>query len=425
MAITFVAHSQANSTIVNHKREKTVLIETNRFCGAAVGESSVIIYVPPVLFGLVAVTFIVLWRQKIVTNWQWGAGFGQTALGFSLSTFPIEPIFDAFATGMIFIGAAYCYSSAVFEHFQAPSFDRERRWFVAVYTLLLVYCIFILESLRYQIFLTDIAFACLIGLALTMAIPRARRSVDKILLASIGLAFIDTVARAVYFFFFYGDASDDFADFVHSAYNLAVHITTITICMTFPFSALVASGVSAMERHRQAAERDPMTGLLNRRGFETALSELGGSGLREGAVLVCDIDHFKQINDTLGHATGDAVISAVADILRQVTDANAVAARFGGEEYVVFTPGTSVAKARASGERIRQTVSEKDWRFFGLVRPVTVSIGIDRIRPDETDPHAAIARADRALYAAKAAGRNRVLEAGELTDLRASGLAPA
>lgn len=81
------------------------------------GESSVIVYVPPVLFGLVAVTFIVLWRHKIVTNWQWGAGFGQTALGFSLSTFPIEPIFDAVASGMIFIGAAYCYSSAVFEHF--------------------------------------------------------------------------------------------------------------------------------------------------------------------------------------------------------------------------------------------------------------------------------------------------------------------
>lgn len=389
------------------------------------GESSVIVYVPPVLFGLVAVTFIVLWRHKIVTNWQWGAGFGQTALGFSLSTFPIEPIFDAVASGMIFIGAAYCYSSAVFEHFQAPSFDRERRWFVVVYTLLLVFCIFILESLRYQIFLTDIAFACLIGLALAMAIPRARRSVDKILLASIGLAFMDTVARAVYFFFFYGDASDDFGDFVDSAYNLAVHITTITICMTFPFSALVASGVSAMDRHRQAAERDPMTGLFNRRGFETALSELGGSGLREGAVLVCDIDHFKQINDTLGHATGDAVISAVADILRQVTDANAVAARFGGEEYVVFLPGTPAAKARVSGERIRQTVSEKDWRFFGLVRPVTVSIGIDRIRPDETDPHAAIARADRALYAAKAAGRNRVLEAVEMADLRAAGLASA
>ena len=389
------------------------------------GESSVIVYVPPVLFGLVAVTFLVLWRQNIVTNWQWGAGFGQTALGFSLSTFPIEPIFDAFTSGMIFIGAAYCYSSAVFEHFQAPSFDRERRWFVGAYTLLLVYCIFILESLRYQIFLTDIAFACLIGLALTMAIPKARRSVDRILLASIGLAFVDTVARAVYFFFFYGDASDDFADFVDSAYNLAVHITTITICMTFPFSALVASGVSAMERHRQAAERDPLTGLLNRRGFETALTEFGVSGLREGAVLVCDIDHFKQINDTLGHATGDAVISAVADMLRQVTAASAVTARFGGEEYVVFLPSSSVAEARTSGERIRQTVSEKDWRFFGLVRPVTLSIGIDRIRLDETDAHAAIARADRAHYAAKAAGRNRVSEAGDGANLHASGLASA
>lgn len=375
------------------------------------GESSVIVYVPPILFGLVALTFIVLWRQKIVTNWQWGAGFGQTALGFSLSTFPIQPIFDAFASGMIFIGAAYCYSSAVFEHFQQRSFDRERRWFVGLYTLLLLVCIFVLESLRYQIFLTDIGFACLIGLALAMTVPKAKRNADKVLLASIGLVFIDTVARAVYFFFFYGNASDDFGDFVDSAYNLAVHITTITICMTFPFSALVASGVSAMDRHRQAAERDPLTGLLNRRGFEAAVAGLGPSETRNGAVLVCDIDHFKRINDTLGHATGDAVISAIADMLRQVTGRGSVTARFGGEEFVTFLPGASVADARKLAEKIRQTVSEKDWRFFGLTGVVTVSIGIDRPRPGDSDLYSAIARADRALYAAKAAGRNRVFEA--------------
>ncbi|MFN3506058.1 MAG: GGDEF domain-containing protein [Allorhizobium sp.] len=385
------------------------------------GESSVIVYVPPVLFGLVAVTFLVLWQQKIVTNWQWGAGFGQTALGFSLSTFPIEPVFDAFASGMIFIGAAYCYSSALFEHFEARSFDRERRWFVGAYTLLLIYSIFVLDSLSYQLFLTDIAFACLIGLAFVLAIPKARRGVDKILLASVGLVVLDTVARAIYFFFFYGDLSDNFGDFVDSAYNLAVHITTITICMTFPFSALVASGMSAMDRQRQAAERDPLTGLLNRRGFEIAMTGPGGSGLREGTVLVCDIDHFKQINDTLGHATGDAVIAAIADLLRQVTDGEAVTARFGGEEFVVFLRAATASEARATGERIRQTVGEKDWRFFGITRPVTVSIGIDRIRPGEQEPYPAIARADRALYAAKAAGRNRVLEAGDDAACNVSG----
>ncbi len=375
------------------------------------GESSVIVYVPPVLFGLVAATFLVLWRQKIVTNWQWGAGFGQTALGFSLSTFPIEPTFDAFASGMIFISAAYCYSSAVFEHFEARSFDRERRWFVGLYTLVLIYCVFILDSLRYQLFLTDMAFSCLIGLALAMAIPKVQRGVDRILLASISLVVFDTVARALYFFFFYGDASDDFGDFVDSAYNLAVHVTTITICMTFPFSALVASGVSAMERHKQAAERDPLTGLLNRRGFEAAVTGSGRPGMAGGAMLVCDIDHFKTINDTLGHAAGDAVIAAVGDLLRQVTESDAVIARFGGEEFVVFLQGRSAQRALTTAERIRRTLSEKDWQHFGLARPVTVSIGLDRVTPGESDPYAAIARADRALYAAKAAGRNRIFQA--------------
>lgn len=386
------------------------------------GESSIIVYVPPVLFGLVAVTFLLLWQQKIATNWQWGAGFGQTALGFSLSTFPIQPVFDAFASGMIFIGAAYCYSSAVFEHFQAYSFDRGRRWFVGAYTLLLIYFIFVLESLRYQVFLTDLAFACLIGLALAMAIPRARRSVDKMLVVSISLALFDTLARAIYFFFFYGDASDNFDDFVDSAYNLAVHVTTITICMTFPFSALVASGVSAMDRHRQAAERDPLTGLFNRRGFESAVTEFGTTGLA-GAILVCDIDHFKQINDTLGHATGDAVLSAIADLLKQPAVERMVTARFGGEEFVVFLPGATMEAARSIGERFRREILEKNWRSFGLSRGVTISIGIDRIRAGEADPHAAIARADRALYAAKAAGRNRVFEASDSASAIKAGLA--
>lgn len=376
------------------------------------GESSVIVFIPPVLFGLVAATFLVLWRQEIVTNWQWGAGFGQTALGFSLSTFPIQPVFDAFVSGMIFIGAAYCYSSAVFEHFQVQSFDRGRRLFVGLYTVLLIYCVFVLDSLRYQLFLTDIAFACLVGLALIVAVPKAHRGADKILLASISLAFVDTVARAVYFFFFYGNASDDFGDFVDSAYNLAVHVTTITICMTFPFSALVASGVSAMDRHRQAAERDPLTGLLNRRGFEARLTDLGASALRNGAVLVCDIDHFKKINDTLGHATGDRVIAAIGDMLRQVTGETAVTARFGGEEFVVFLPGTPMAAAGRLAEQIRQTVAAWDWKFPDLAGPITISIGVDCVHSGESDASAAIARADRSLYAAKAAGRNRIFAGG-------------
>lgn len=154
---------------------------------------------------------------------------------------------------------------------------------------------------------------------------------------------------------------------------------------------------------RREAETDPLTGVANRRGFERQL----GPAPR-GVVMLLDIDHFKRVNDTLGHDQGDAVLCDVARALTGALRRQDVLARFGGEEFVVHMPGVVLEAGLTGAERLRCAV-ERAVRADG--RPVTVSAGVAQIGPDGLA--AALTRADRGTYAAKRAGRNRVAVAGE------------
>ncbi len=122
-----------------------------------------------------------------------------------------------------------------------------------------------------------------------------------------------------------------------------------------------------------------------------------------------DIDHFKQVNDIHGHAKGDEVIVRLAEILRQASRGEDVIARFGGEEFVVFLPGANLSEARQCAERIRTTCEKLEFRATGdEVLHVTLSAGVAEIGIPNESLESALARADRALYEAKNAGRNRV-----------------
>ncbi|WEX90594.1 GGDEF domain-containing protein [Sinorhizobium garamanticum] len=375
------------------------------------GTSNIIVYVPPALFSIVALAFFLLWHLKITTSWHWSAGFAQTAAGFVLSTFSIEPSFDAFASGLVFIGAAYCYGSGILAHFGAPTIRVERTLFAVAYTLALAYLVFVKESLVWQLFLTDAGFAFLFSMALCVVVRKASRPVDKALVFTSAIVVLDTLARTIFFTFF-TTASDDFADFADSAYNLAVHVTTITVCMLFPFIALGAIASAAVERHRDASERDPLTGLFNRRGFEQAIERGLKSTIPWGAVVVCDIDYFKRINDNYGHAIGDKVIVALARDLRHIVGADGYVARVGGEEFVAFLPAAAPQDLYSIAQRLRHSFAERDWRGEGISDRITVSCGVSAVQSEERALDKAISRADRALYAAKAAGRNQVVVDG-------------
>jgi diguanylate cyclase (GGDEF)-like protein len=152
------------------------------------------------------------------------------------------------------------------------------------------------------------------------------------------------------------------------------------------------------------ANTDSLTGLLNREGLHAAAQDKL-AGIERVAVLVLDLDHFKQINDRHGHLTGDDVLRAVAGRARRALRDSDLLGRFGGEEFVAVLPGAPESAAVAAAERVRASVGDHPVSTrMGRVN-VTVSIGVVSSSGPLVD---LIARADMALYEAKADGRNRV-----------------
>ncbi len=163
----------------------------------------------------------------------------------------------------------------------------------------------------------------------------------------------------------------------------------------------------------QAADRDAKTGLLTSAAWTSAATRTlarAAAGGREVAVLVVDLDHFKQVNDRYGHLTGDAVLRRTAETLRGALRPDTLLARFGGEEFVVLLPDAGAAAARATAERLREAVERQPRAVAELDLPVTASFGV--AAGSDVELTALLAQADRALYDAKRAGRNRVAVAG-------------
>ena len=162
---------------------------------------------------------------------------------------------------------------------------------------------------------------------------------------------------------------------------------------------------------RIESRHDPLTGLLNRVALQDMLARpevlrrLDGS---DYVLAVADIDHFKRINDTLGHLQGDQVLRAVAGVIRNVIRQSDLAVRYGGEEILVIFPHTGLSAAREISERMRLAVGA-----LSLPIRVTISIGLAVGDPTRDEPQAVFARADQALYTAKANGRNQVAIDGE------------
>jgi two-component system, cell cycle response regulator len=164
------------------------------------------------------------------------------------------------------------------------------------------------------------------------------------------------------------------------------------------------------EMFRAQSRTDPLTGCLNRRGItERLLAEISFAK-RDGrplGVAVLDMDHFKKVNDTYGHAVGDGVLQELVRRLSASTRASDSFGRMGGEEFLILWPGLSGESSRVAADRVRQMVERTPFQIDEVALRATVSLGVTTTVGDDAQ-EVIIGRADEALYAAKAAGRNRV-----------------
>ncbi|POB09995.1 hypothetical protein CO251_12335 [Sulfobacillus sp. hq2] len=161
------------------------------------------------------------------------------------------------------------------------------------------------------------------------------------------------------------------------------------------------------ERYRTLSEVDSLTGIYNRRMFDRALQAIlheHALGRRRPVLIMFDLDNFKQLNDALGHHTGDRVLREVVRIIRSNLRSSDIFARYGGEEFTIIIPDTSLDAAYQLAERLRTATRQHD---FHIGTAVTISLGLTALEREDT-PETAIHRADAALYQAKRLGKDRV-----------------
>lgn len=199
---------------------------------------------------------------------------------------------------------------------------------------------------------------------------------------------------------------------------LSLGVATIASSGGFVLVSIGFLSAALLNEHKKLetlALNDPLTGLLNRRGMERALTTVLGLAARnpmDMSAIAIDIDHFKKINDAHGHDGGDIVLRKVAELLSHARRESDVCCRLGGEEFVILLPGTPAASALSLAERIRADLQAMRILINNVAVPVTASLGVaEQTRSIDLDQ--LLKDADKALYSAKNRGRNQVVLAEE------------
>jgi len=247
-------------------------------------------------------------------------------------------------------------------------------------------------------------FALLIvGVIATFLFIFSRRTVSFIAGLALGVIWVSTT----------------FLFFVKQGIWLTVMNPLLLIVSLFAFSAVFSITVGRKEQRRlmELATRDGLTGLFVIRHFRTLLNDAVEEAHKKElplALILLDLDHFKNINDTYGHQAGDAVLKYVAQTLQTHiknqsgnAEQNPIG-RYGGEEFVIMLKSCHLVDAAFNyAEPIRKAFEQGEFHYEGIKIPVTISIGVAGLHPGETVPDLMVYRADEALYRAKAEGRNR------------------
>ncbi|AEG49038.1 diguanylate cyclase [Sphingobium chlorophenolicum L-1] len=358
----------------------------------------------PVMMASFGVVFAFVWSLRIRAAGYWSGAFFSVAGGFAVPAgFALLPTpLWGFVADLLFASGFLLFSQALLERWR-PNWMLWAR--VGIWALSLLFCAAAqaLDNLPLELAASDFGCFLMIGLPLIAGRDRMGNWSDRILFSAAVLVALDNLIRGSTVPLTLSGGS-----FLNSDYAFLMQALACVLGLFLALAALAANMLDLLARYRRDALQDPLSGLLNRRGFDEAIAQRTRKQPIRGSLIVCDIDHFKTVNDAHGHALGDRVIVALARILMQFAPADAVTARFGGEEFILFLPDTHAARAAAIANDIRESIAQEVAGQIGLAQPLTASFGLSVVQPGDAAIHEAIARADAALYDAKTRGRNRV-----------------
>ena len=367
----------------------------------------------PLLSAVLAAAFLALWlfrrnnryvRRLVVCYFAVAAGFLLQSFELGLGYAP-----SRFLSNLLFFVAMYLFVGAVTARQGLPAPKAALIACIVAAMAVTGWFMWARPDFAARVFAVNYGLGamCLVAMLRLRRAPR-QTMIDRLVMAMTGVRALDFLVRPPLVALF-SSAAGQPAD-ITSPYWLATSLATIVSSLLIALTLLTAVALDTIEELQAESQTDPLSKLLNRRGFEQRGEALLEECARAGvpvALVLADLDHFKAINDSHGHAAGDAVIAAFAERLRGAMGQCALAGRLGGEEFGVLLPLADTGAARLFAEAVRTLHSGGDIEALPAGTRVTASFGIAERHAGER-LGALMRRADAALYAAKSAGRDCV-----------------
>jgi len=360
----------------------------------------------PAYMAIFTIVFGLVWRWYRRSAFWWAFGFLWGAIGFAMPLLPDRvqhASLACLAADGCFVLSFLGYSQGLLHHIGKPHRHRIVRLAIATATMAVCgYAIYRAESAPLQYVTSDVSCGLLLLPVLIAMRRRITLRIDRVLFAITALVALETAGRGVFVTLV---LLAGHPEYLRTIYGFEMQSVAAILGMVWGLAALAAILLDVVAGYARDAITDPLSGLLNRRGFEQALAAVPLAG----CMIIGDIDHFKRVNDRFGHLAGDGVIAGLAAIIATALPPGGIAARTGGEEFAIFLPGASAAEGARLATSIRQHFAAADWREIGVATPLTASFGVAATEAGDRSFQDVSARADTALYAAKDAGRNRIV----------------
>jgi diguanylate cyclase (GGDEF)-like protein len=363
---------------------------------------------------------LLAWRNRGVVGMRWFAG-ALIALLAKLILQGLEGKAPVVLSGMV-ANELYLVSSVmqlIGLHWFVVRKRFHHRWpFVAIGLALAAYTAMFLGKINYSGNVINLPNVVVCGASAWMLLKHGRAAVSRVA-AVIVAGEMTVMAYRAWLTNFRYTRPWETVDAQHDPrwlYSLAFAAFFAT-CMVMCFLWYLVTELSRVLAEQ--ARTDSLTGALNRRAMEEAALRETARSIRHGyslCMIVVDVDHFKHLNDTHGHAAGDCALQALVDQVRTMLRSNDLIARTGGEEFTILLTDTSASAGMVTAERIRQAIEKLEVPFENQPLRFTVSAGVAQFDPSKGGWESMMRRADTAMYEAKERGRNSVCPAGEPSD---------